>query len=163
MPHPVDVTTPSDLEIRVVRVFDAPRDLVWDCHTRPELVKRWLLGPPGWSMPVCEMDLREGGSYRWRWRSEADGSEFGFRGEYLEVAAPERIVHTERVDGGEAEGGEAVCTLELAVEDGRTVLAHSMRFASREARDGALATGMTDGMAMSYDRLEQVMAEHAPA
>jgi len=65
MPKPVDVTTPSDREITVVRVFNAPRELIWDCHTKPELVKRWMLGPPGWSMPVCEIDLRVGGAYRY--------------------------------------------------------------------------------------------------
>ena len=66
MPRPLEVTLPSDREVRVVRSFDAPRQLVWDAHTRPELVTRWMLGPPGWTMPVCEMDLRAGGKYRWR-------------------------------------------------------------------------------------------------
>ncbi len=68
MPKPVDVSTPSDREIRVARAFDAPARLVWDCHTKPELIRRWMLGPPGWSMPVCEVDLTVGGAYRYRWR-----------------------------------------------------------------------------------------------
>jgi Activator of Hsp90 ATPase homolog 1-like protein len=78
MPKPLEVSLPSDREVRVVRSFSAPRKLVWDAHTKPELMQRWMLGPPGWSMPVCEIDLRVGGAYRWRWRSDEDGKEFGF-------------------------------------------------------------------------------------
>src|SRR5512147_2321356 len=76
MPDKVQVTMPSDREVRVVRQFKAPRALVWDAHTKPELITKWMLGPPGWSMPVCEMDVRVGGAYRWRWRNETDGKEF---------------------------------------------------------------------------------------
>jgi uncharacterized protein YndB with AHSA1/START domain len=160
MPHPIDVILPSDREIRVTRAFDAPRDLIWDCHTKPELVRRWMLGPDGWSMPVCDIDLRVGGRYRYVWRSDADGSEFGFRGQYREVVAPERIVHTEGFDGVEADaGGEALCTLTLAGRGGSTTLTYSMVFPTSEVRDQALQTGMTDGMAAGYDRLEQVIAE----
>ena len=162
MPHPIDVLLPSDREIRVTRAFDAPRDLIWDCHTKPELVRRWMLGPDGWSMPVCDIDLRVGGQYRYVWRSDADGSEFGFRGHYRVVVAPERIVHTEGLDGVEAdEGGDALCTLTLAEQGGRTTLTYSMVFPTSEVRDEALQTGMTDGMAAGYDRLEQVIAEQA--
>jgi uncharacterized protein YndB with AHSA1/START domain len=162
MRHPVDITTPSDREIRVTRVFDAPRALVFDAHTRPELVRRWMLGPDGWSMPVCEIDLRPGGGYRHVWRSDADGSEFGFRGEYREIVAPERIVHTERFDGTEAgDDTDALCTLVLTEADRRTTLTYTMRYPSREVRDQALASGMTDGMAASYDRLESVLVEPA--
>jgi uncharacterized protein YndB with AHSA1/START domain len=159
MPQPVDVTTPNDREIVVTRVFDAPRSLIWECHTKPELVRRWMLGPDGWSMPVCEMDLRVGGEYRNVWRSDTDGNQFGFRGRYREIVAPERIVHTERFDGTEEGSGDALCTLELTEERGRTRLSYSMVFPSREVRDQALASGMTDGMAAGYDRLETVMAE----
>ena len=75
-----EVTLPSDREVRVTRTFQAPRQLVWDAHTKPELVVRWMLGPPGWSMPVCEMDVREGGAYLWRWKSDEDGKQFGGMG-----------------------------------------------------------------------------------
>jgi uncharacterized protein YndB with AHSA1/START domain len=164
MPHPVDVTTPSDREIRVTRVFDAPRRLIWDCHTKPELVRRWLLGPDGWTMPVCEIDLRVGGHYRYVWRSDADGNEFGFRGEYREIVSPERIVHTEWPDDGEGnEVGNAFCTLTLTEQGGRTTLAYGMQFPTRESRDQALQSGMTDGMSTSYDRLERVIAENKVA
>ena len=155
MPHTVDVTTPSDREVRVTRTFDAPRSLIFDCHTKPDLVRRWLLGPPGWTMPVCEIDFRVGGRYRYVWRSDADGSEFGLGGQFREIAAPERIVHTERPEG--SEGGDALCTLTLAEEGGRTVLTQMIMFPSREVRDQVLQTGMTDGMAASYDRLEGLL------
>jgi uncharacterized protein YndB with AHSA1/START domain len=158
MAHTIDVTTPSDREIRVTRVFDAPRSLVFDCHTQPELVRRWLTGPPGWTMPVCEIDLRVGGQYRYVWRNDADGSEFGFVGEYREVASPHRIVHTERFDGTDGgQAGDALCTLVLTEEGGRTTLTQTMRFPTPESRDQALQSGMTDGMGASYDRLEELM------
>lgn len=158
MPQPVDVTTPNDREVRVTRVFDAPRTLIFSCHTEPDLVRRWMLGPPGWSMPVCEIDLRVGGQYRYMWRNDADGSEFGMDGEYREIAAPERLVNIERF-----EGNEALCTLTLTEHAGRTTLTQTMQFATREARDQALQSGMTDGMATSYDRLETLMNEQKVA
>lgn len=159
MPRPVHVTTPSDREIVVTRAFDAPASLLFACHTKPELVRRWMLGPDGWSMPVCDIDLRVGGEYRHVWRSDDDGSEFGFRGQYREIDAPVRLVHTERWDGTEpGEATDALCTLTLAESDGRTTLTYVMRFPSPELRDQALRSGMTDGMATSYDRLEGVVA-----
>lgn len=158
MPKPVDVTTPSDTEIRVARTFAAPRALLFDCHTKPELVRRWLLGPDGWSMPVCEIDLRVGGRYRYVWRNDGDGREFGMEGEYLEIDAPSRIVNVERYLDG-----EALCTLELEEHEGRTTIAQTMRFGSREARDAALKSGMTSGMAASFDRLEALAAEQPVA
>lgn len=164
MPSATDVTLPSDREVRVTRAFDAPRDLVFECHTEPELIRRWMLGPPGWSMPVCEVDLRVGGRYHYVWRNDEDGSEFGFRGRFLEIDSPGRIRHTERPDDREeGPGVDAVCTLELSEQDGRTTLTQTIRFPSREIRDQVLETGMTDGMGMSYDRLEQVMVEQKTA
>jgi uncharacterized protein YndB with AHSA1/START domain len=156
MPKPVEVTTPSDLEISVTRVFDSPAKLVWDAHTKPELLRRWMLGPPGWSMPVCDVDLRVGGAYAYRWRSDEDGTEFGSAGVHREVVPYERIVTTERMEGFD---GEAVNTLTLAEADGRTTVTMNMLFASKEARDGALQSGMSDGMAMGYDRLDEILAE----
>ncbi|HET7553315.1 MAG TPA: SRPBCC family protein [Gemmatimonadaceae bacterium] len=150
----VDVTTPSDREIRVTRTFDAPRELVFECHTRPELLKRWLLGPPGWTMPVCEVDLRVGGKYLYTWRNDADGSEFSIGGVHREIVPPERIVTLENFMGD-----EALNTLTLEEKDGRTTLVQTMQFENREKRDQALKTGMTDGMATSYDRLEALMEE----
>jgi uncharacterized protein YndB with AHSA1/START domain len=158
MPQPVDVTTPSDREIQVVRIFDAPARLIWDCHTKPELVRRWMLGPPGWSMPVCEVDLTVGGAYRYRWRNDETGMEFGSTGEHREIRPYDRLVTTERMEGCE---GESVNTLTLAETDGKTTLTIRMLFPSTEVRDGALKSGMADGMAMSYDRIEDIAAEPA--
>jgi len=158
MPQKLDVTLPSDLEIRTVRAFDAPAQMIYDCHTKPALLQRWLLGPPGWTMPVCEIDLRVGGKYHFVWRSEADGSSFGMNGTYLEIKAPTLIVHSESMDGHE---GKSLITWELTENGGKTVLSLTMKFESKEARDGALKSGMTDGMAMGYDRLDGLMKEAA--
>ena len=155
MPTPVDVTTPSDREIVVKRSFDAPRSLIWDCHTKPELMKRWLLGPPGWTMPVCEVDLRVGGAYRFRW-SDGQGHEFGSQGEHLEIAAPEKLVTSEKMEGFD---GASTNTLVLTEEDGKTLLTMTMVFPTKEVRDAALQSGMADGMAMSYDRLQEIADE----
>ncbi len=148
----VDVSTPSDREIRVTRVFDAPRELVFECHAKPELLKRWLLGPPGWSMPGCEVDFRVGGKYLYTWRNDADGSEFSIGGVHKEIAQPERIVTLENFMGD-----EALNTLTFDEKNGRTTLVLTMRFENKEKRDQALATGMADGIASSYDRLDQVL------
>jgi len=164
MPKPLEVTQPSDREVRVVRSFNAPRQLVWDAHTKPELIVTWMLGPPGWTMPVCEMDVRAGGAYRWRWKSQEDGKEFGFFGKFLEVDSPNRLVHEENFDPGDVGGampaGEpAIITAEFKEVRGVTTLTTTMLFPSKEARDGAVGTGMTDGMEMGYARLDALFAE----
>ena len=155
------VALPNDCDVVVVRAFNAPRELVFDAWTRPALVQRWLLGPPGWTMPVCEMDVRPGGKYRWRWRSEADGKEFGFSGEFREVVRPSRIVHVERYDSGDVGGtmGEALVTSELIENDGVTTHTMTIHYESQEVRDSAVKTGMTDGMEMGYQRLDELLAE----
>lgn len=153
------ITTPSEREIAMTRVFDAPRRLVFDAHTKPELVKRWMLGPPGWTMPVCEIDLRVGGAYRYVWRKE-DGTEMGMGGVYREIKRPERIVHTELFDQAWYPG-EAVVTTVLVERDGQTTLTATVRYDSREARDGVLKSPMEEGVAVSYDRLEDLLASEA--
>ncbi len=156
------VTMPSDREVKVERSFKAPRALVYRAHTEPELVKQWQLGPPGWTMPICEMDVRVGGAYRWVWRSDADGSEFGFSGTYREVEPDTRIVHTERYEPGTVGGqypGEALVTITFREDRGITTLTALMDFGSKAARDAAVATGMTDGMEQSYVLLDKKLAE----
>ncbi len=158
------VTMPSDREVVVTRSFKAPRALVFRAHTEPALVRRWMLGPPGWSMPVCEMDVRVGGNYRWRWRSDTDAKEFGFFGTFREVQPPSRLVHTERYDpgtvgGGYPSGGEALVTTTFVEEGGITTLTTLIDFGSKEARDAAVKTGMTDGMELSYQLLDRVLQE----
>ncbi|MPZ99255.1 MAG: ATPase [Dehalococcoidia bacterium] len=153
------VTTPTDLEISLTRTFDAPRQLVFDAHTQPELVKRWLTGPEGWTLDVCEIDLRQGGAFRYEWRHPDEGT-MGMGGVYHEVVSPERIVHTELFDE-DWTGGETVTTTVLTEVDGKTMVTATTRYVSREARDEALATGMATGMEASYDHLDDLLAEVA--
>jgi uncharacterized protein YndB with AHSA1/START domain len=158
----IEVTTPSDREVVTKRAFDAPVKLVFDCHTKPELVQRWLTGPPGWTMPVCEIDLRVGGAFRYRWRKEDGSSEFGMVGTYREIAAPRRIVNTQQFDDGVMpEGGDALITTIFEEKAGRTTVTLTMLFPSKQDRDGAVGTGMTGGMEQSYQKLEKVLADTA--
>ena len=154
------LTTSGDRDLVMTRVFDAPRKLVYDAHTKPELVRQWLLGPPGWTMPVCEMDVRVGGKYRWVWRHDTNGTEMGMGGVYREVKAPERLVSTERFDDAWYPG-ESLNTLVLVEQGGRTTLTRTGRYESREARDAVIKSGMEKGVAASYDRLDDVLAATA--
>lgn len=147
------VETPSDREIVMTRAFDAPRELVWEAWTSPEHVPNWMLGPEGWSMPVCEIDLRVGGEWRFVWRKD-DGSQMEMRGVYREVVPPERLVNTE--SWGD-DWPETLNTLVLREEAGRTVMTETLVYPSKGARDRALETGMKDGASMSYDRLAEYL------
>jgi uncharacterized protein YndB with AHSA1/START domain len=153
----LQITTPSEREIVITRVFDAPRKLVFDAWTKPELLKRWLLGPPGWTMPVCEIDLRVGGRYRYVWRNERNGTDMGMGGVYREIVAPERIVATEKFDDPWYEG-ESVGTIAFVEKDGKTTTTQTLRYESREIRDAVLKSPMEEGVAASYDRLAEVLA-----
>ncbi|MEP6764708.1 MAG: SRPBCC family protein [Gemmatimonadaceae bacterium] len=160
------VSLPSDTEVRVTRDFKAPRTLVWQAHTDPTLVPRWIGGYPGWTMPVCEMDVRPGGTYRWRWRSDEDGKEFGFYGDYREVDAPGKMVHAENFDpgtfGGAMPTNPAITCTTFTEKNGITTLVMLIEYGSKEERDAAISTGMTDGMETSYERLDKLVAEHEP-
>jgi uncharacterized protein YndB with AHSA1/START domain len=157
------VILPSDREVKVTRSFRAPRGLVYRAYTVPSLVQRWLLGPPGWTMPVCEMDVRVGGRYRWRWRSTEDGSEFGFAGTFREVQPSARLVHTQTFDSGTIEESfpenDALVTVSFNEDGGVTTVTTLIDFGSKEARDAAVATGMTDGMEQSYQLLDGVLSQ----
>lgn len=150
------ITARGDREIIVTRIFDAPRKLVFDAYTRPELIKKWLLGPNGWSMPVCEVDLRPGGKYRYVWKKDDDGREMAMGGTYREVNPPERFVATEVFDEAWYPG-EAVDTIVFTERDGKTTLTQTIIYNSRATRDAVLKSPMQHGMAMSYDRLEKVL------
>ncbi len=154
----INVALPSDREIILTRLFDAPRDLVYDCYTKPELLKRWMF-PEGWQLVVCENDARVGSGFRWEWR-KANGHEMGVTGVHREVVRPERIVRTELFDP-DWTGGETLGTLLLAEQDGTTVMTMSVLYSSRSARDTALEFGMKDGAAASYRQLDALLAaEH---
>ena len=155
-PGNLKLTTRGDREIVITRAFDAPRKLVFDALTKPELIKQWLLGPDGWSMPVCEIDLKVGGKYRYVWRRDKDGTEMGMGGVYREIVAPERVVATEKFDQSWYPG-EAVGTLVLSEQGGKTTLTQTILYESRQARDSVLKSGMEKGVLASYDRLANLL------
>jgi uncharacterized protein YndB with AHSA1/START domain len=154
------VTTPTDREIAMTRVFDAPRRLVFDAFTKPELVKRWLGVFGGWSLAVCEIDLTVGGAYRYLWRGPND-AEMGMRGVYREIVPAERIVCTESFDDPWYEG-EAVSTAVFVEQGGKTTLTNTVLYASSQIRDAVLKTPMEKGVAASFDRLDELLASHWP-
>ena len=145
--------TPSDLEVVVTRVVDAPRTLVFDCWTKPEHIAKWMLGPEGWSMPVCEIDLRPGGAWHFVWRL-ADGTELEMHGLYREVSPPVRLVSTESWGG---DWPETLNTLALSEKDGKTTIRTTVLYPSKEAREKALGTGMKEGWGAAYDRLDDYL------
>lgn len=146
-------TTPSEREIAAMRVFDAPPRLVWEAHTKPEHVSRWMLGPDGWTMPVCEIDLRPGGVWHFVWRG-LDGTEMEMRGEYREIAPPERLVSTESWGG---DWPETLNTVDLTEKGGKTTMVTTILYPSKEAREKALCTGMEEGWSHSYGRLDEYL------
>ena len=150
------LTTRGDREIVMTRVFDAPRSLVFEAFTKPDLVKQWLLGPEGWSMPVCEIDLRVGGKYRYVWR-HVKGHEMGMGGVFREIVPPERIVSTEKFDESWYPG-EAVGTVVLTEQGGKTTLTQTVQYQSREAREAVMKSPMESGVAAGYDRLAELLA-----
>lgn len=149
------ITTPTDRDIVMTRVFDAPRRLVYDAYTKPELLKRWLGVHNGWILAVCEIDLRVGGSYRYVWRGP-DGMEMGMRGVYQELVPSERVVATEKFDQPWYEG-EAVGTVTFDEEKGKTTLTMTIRYTSKEVRDAVLASPMEQGVAAGFDKLEELL------
>jgi uncharacterized protein YndB with AHSA1/START domain len=159
------VTLPSEREVEVRRSFRAPKALVFRAYTEPQLVQRWLLGPPGWSMPVCDMDVRVGGKFRWRWRSDHNGNEFGFSGTFREVWPESRLVHTEAYDPGTLGGGypgeDAIVTVSFTEEAGVTTVTTLVDYGSKAGRDAAVSTGMTDGMEQSYKLLDALLGQQA--
>lgn len=147
----------DDTHVRVTRDVAGRIDQVWRAHHEAALVKRWMLGPEGWTMPVCEVATVVGETFRYEWESAEDGSRFGFTGELLESEAPRRSVTTEHLIGMEGPGtvNELVLTPRAG---GRTAIALTITYPSKELRDQVLATGMVHGMESSYARLERVIA-----
>jgi uncharacterized protein YndB with AHSA1/START domain len=156
-PESFRISAPSDREIAIERDFNAPRHLVFDAFTKPELVRRWLLGPDGWTMPVCQIDLRVGGTYRYVWRKESTGHEMGMGGVFREVVRPARLVATEKFDESWYPG-EAVDTTVFEERGDITKVKMTVLYESKEARDTAQRSGMEHGMIAGYNRLEEVLA-----
>jgi uncharacterized protein YndB with AHSA1/START domain len=150
------ITTPTDHDIVMTRVFRAPRKLVFEALTTPALLKQWLLGPPGWEMVICDVDLRVGGAYRYAWRRESTGKTMAMGGLFQEVVAPERLVATERFDDPWYPG-VGLSTTVLEERDGITTLSNTVRYESRATRDTVLQSGMESGVSASYDRLEALL------
>ncbi|WP_309081612.1 SRPBCC family protein [Zhihengliuella sp.] len=155
--------TLDDTRLRVTRVIRGDVEQVWRAHEDPALVSRWMLGPDGWTMPVCETSVEPGGSYRYEWASDDGAQRFGFAGEVLEAHAPYRLVSTEQMVGAEglpeSVQMDAVTRNEMTltpVEDG-TLLTLVIVYPDRESREAAVATGMVDGMESSYARLESAV------
>ena len=153
------ITTPSDREIAITRVFDAPRELVFEAYTTPALLKRWLGVFGGWSLAVCEIDLRVGGTYRYVWHGR-DGVQMGMGGIFREIVVPERIVSSEKFDDPWYEG-EALGTVTFVEQAGKTTLTITMRYDSQAIRDAVIKSPMEQGMAASFDQLEALLAASA--
>ncbi len=159
MKNTLKITLPSDLEIVMTRDLDAPRHLVWKAMTSPEFIRRWLFLPPGWSMTECREDLRVGGSFRWEWAGPDGKVAMAMHGVYREVVPEVRIVRMESFETGcDAQAGQQMATLEFTERSGKTTVITTVRFPTKEARDGLLASGMEHGVSAGYDQLEQMLA-----
>ena len=149
--HQAVYATPSDCELVIIRTFDAPRALVWSAFTDPKHVPHWHTGPAGMTMPICEIDLRPGGRWRYGWRN-AHGRDFSASGSYREVEPPERIVLVT-----ESKGEENTSTITFTEENGRTTVTNRMRFASKESRDQGIPYAKI-GTETNYSRLDAYVA-----
>lgn len=155
----LEITTPTDCDIVMTRVFAAPRHLVYRAYTTPALLTRWLGVFGKWSLDVCEVDLRVGGRFRYVWR-DTGGREMGMTGTYLEIVPDARLVSTEVFDDHWYEG-EATATVTFVEHAGRTTLTMAMRYGSKAIRDGVLKSGMQDGVGKSFDMLATVLSDLA--
>ncbi|MEM7235766.1 MAG: SRPBCC domain-containing protein [Planctomycetota bacterium] len=160
---PATIHTPSDTTVEVSRSFDAPVESVWKPFTDAGLVRLWMLGPPGSSMPICEMDFRLGGTYETVFRNEADGSEIAMVGDFREIETYRKIVQDERhVIGGQGTSQETVVTLTFEPTERRTTVTTLIEYASEKARDEALATGMAPAMERGYCRIDELLIRESP-
>lgn len=156
MTNKLQIFPQGERELVMKRAFDAPRRMVFDAYTKPALIRKWLGAMNGWEFDVCEVDLREGGKYRWVWRN-VDGRTMGMGGVYREISAPDRLVCTESFDDAWYPG-EGLVTVTFVESAGTTMLTVTMRYESTAARDGVLASPMESGVKASYDKLEEMLA-----
>lgn len=164
----LSLTLKGDRELVFTRIFDAPRELVYDCHTKPELMRRWLTGPDGWSFDICDVDLKVGGKYLYVW-AHPSRPKFGMRGVFREISGPERLVNTEsyvpepdslKPDAPE-DPNAALNTLILTPEGKATLMTLTCRYPSEAIRKMVVETGMESGMETSYARLDAMLSSLA--
>jgi uncharacterized protein YndB with AHSA1/START domain len=156
-PEKTNVTTPGDREVVVVRRFHASRGLLWEAWTNPKYLPQWLVGPDGWTMPICDIDLKVGGMYWFVWWQE-DGAEMVITGTYKEIVPRERLVAAETWGGS---WPETLNTMTFTEFDGMTTIEMRVRYLSKVVRNAALGTGMAEGMSMCYERLDVLLATMA--
>ena len=145
-------------QLVITRSFNAPRDLVVKANTQPEYVRRWLLGPPGWEMPVCEMDLRVCGRYRWEWSHAESNMRMGLGGEYLELDLPRRMRVTQAFDDA-WDGKQSMIETEFLEQGAQTVMKLTITYESEEILERVMQSPMASGMEMGYERLEALLNE----
>lgn len=150
------VSFPSEREIRFTREFDAAIGQVWDAFTRPELIKKWMIGPGGWSMPVCEVEPRVGGTFRYQWASDDGAQTIGMGGVFI-AFDPLRLIKCTQVFDEDWTDGEAVGTLSLTERGGKTVMENTILYKSKATRDAVLRTPMERGMAAGFDRIDRML------
>jgi uncharacterized protein YndB with AHSA1/START domain len=155
----LQISTPADTAIVLTRTFDAPRPLLWEAMFTPDKMRRWMLPPPGWTMSACECDARPGGVLAVAWKSDEADPAMTLRGVFTEVAVHERAVHTEIMALGSGQIiGALVEKHEFSEQSGRTTMRITQTYASKEARDGALGSGMDEGMEACYQQLETLLS-----
>jgi uncharacterized protein YndB with AHSA1/START domain len=154
----LQVTTPNDLQIVMCREFNAPKHLVWRAMMNPEYIRQWLYAPEGWEMTVCEGSDKVGGTFRWEWNGPDGKLALKIWGNNLEIVPNEKVVHTENMEAGGHYLGELIATIELTEKNKQTSLKMTLAFANKEARDGALASGMERGVSIGYDKLDTILA-----
>lgn len=153
----LQVVAQGEREILITRKFNSPRSLVFDALTKPELLKRWFEGPPGWSLVECTIDLKVGGAYRYVWRSEG-GKDMGMGGVYKEIVIPERIVATEVFDESWYSGEALDTTVLTEIDPKTTLLSITVLYESKEAREGVILSPMESGLDYNYNRLEEFLS-----
>lgn len=153
----ITLSTPSDNELAISRTFDAPRAKVFAAISTPDTIKRWLNGPPGWTMTDCTIEPKAGTAYRFAWRNGENGRTMGLGGTITEAVEPQKLVATEKFDEPWYPG-EALISQSLAESGGKTTLTITIRYPNKEVRDGVMGSGMTTGMEMNYDRLAALLA-----
>jgi uncharacterized protein YndB with AHSA1/START domain len=150
----------SDTTVQVKRSFKGSQALVFRAYTEPDFMKRWLCAMPGWEFPLCEMDLREGGKFCWRWVNKSERIEFGFYGVFRTIKTPQKLIHTQIFDPGTMGGNmgsECLITVTFLEENDFTTVTTEIKYQSKEDLEAALSTGMTDGMEISYQKLDEVL------